>query len=169
MFNILHIKWFLIGRYSEIIKSNLLYSHGQGRRVLSQSVAVQSKVFKLRILPLVTSAANRWQVREGNIIWWEHSLALISRIQTVEEVVVELSVLIKPVVGLVQGHVLSVLKEVDVVMVAEALKLSTVGLARDLSFKFFIHNSFLPRKLPTHCSVLSYHSPEQSACEHSCS
>ena len=81
------------------------------------------------IRPLVPDTSNRWEVREGDVIWRKHSLELILGIDTVEQVVTKDRSLIKPVVGLVELHVLRALEKVDVVVVGKCLELAAVGLA----------------------------------------
>ena len=59
-------------------------------------------------------------------IWRKHLLTLITWIQTVVEIVVEeSSVIVIHVSLMVQSHILSVVEEVNIVMIAEPLELVT--------------------------------------------
>ena len=103
---ILKVEWFLAVLNSKIVKSYLLYSHIKSWRVTRQSVVSGGWVLEHRVWPLVPHCSNRGKISKGNIIRRKHSFKLILRNQTVEEVVCELCLLIKVVMGLKNKNII---------------------------------------------------------------
>ena len=88
-------------------------------RIFCKLIIPSLSIKKFWVCPLIPDRSHRRKVRELEVIGREHWFKFIIRVQTEEEVVRENCLLIKPVVRFVKFEVLSVVKVVDIVMIAK--------------------------------------------------
>ena len=93
----------------------------QSWRVLREEIVVGRWSCKLGVLPDISLTSNRGKVSEGDVVRWEHSLELITGVHAEVEVVAEDGVIVKYGERTVEDEVLSVVKEVDVVVDVEGV------------------------------------------------
>ena len=105
----------------------------QSWRVLRQEIVVARWGSELGILPDISVTSNRGKISKGDVIWWEHSLELILGVHAEVEVIAEDGLIIKYGEGTVEDEVLSVVKEVDIVMDVEGVDSFTATAIPELS------------------------------------
>ena len=105
----------------------------QSWRVLRQEIVVTRWGSELGILPDISVTSNRGKISEGDVVRRKHSLELILGVHAEVEVVAEDGVIIKYSEGTVEDEVLSVVKEVDIVMDVEGVDSFTAAAIPELS------------------------------------